>query len=144
MIVNVRHAAIVVHDLIFMRDFYKSVFGFEVAKEEIETGPFIETVVGLSKVNLHWVKMRMPNNLLLELLKYISPESPQRTQEITSNAFGHSHLAFTVSNIELFLKTLVLHGGRVVNQPAKNPAGTVWVCYAKDPEGNILEIVQET
>jgi catechol 2,3-dioxygenase-like lactoylglutathione lyase family enzyme len=147
MIKNIRHAAIVVSDLDKSRRFYETFFGFTLVKEDIETGPFIEKVVGLSGVRLHWVKLRMPNGVLLELLKYLSPELPlsanEKRKKQVSNMLGHSHLAFTVDNMDRFIETLEINGGAAVNLPEINLEKSAKVCYIYDPEGNILEIVEE-
>lgn len=143
MIKNLRHVAIVVTDLQKMKNFYEGVFGFVKVSEEIEEGEFIETVVGLSCVRLHWVKLRMSNGLLLELLKYESPESEIRLKPQQSNTLGYSHIAFTVEGVENFLLKLKNNGCKIINSSIENKARTVRVCYAKDPEGNIIELVEE-
>lgn len=144
MIKNIRHAAIVVSDLNKTRHFYEAFFGFTFVKEDIETGPFIERVVGLANVKLHWVKLKTPNGVLIELLKYISPELPteKKTKQL-SHELGHSHLAFTVGNIAEFISKFKKLNGSIVNEPVLNPEKTAKVCYIHDPEGNILEIVEE-
>ena len=38
---------------------------------------------------------------------------------------------------------LKLCGGSLVNSPATAPDGTVRVAYCHDPEGNLLELVEE-
>ena len=144
MIKNIRHAAIVVSDLQKQREFYESFFGFTLVKEDIETGPFIEQVVGLPEVNLQWVKLRTPNGILIELLKYVSPgDQKPKEKKQHSHQLGHSHLAFTVDNLERFVSEFKARRGEVVNEPAVNPEKTAKVCYIYDPEGNILEIVEE-
>ena len=144
MIKNIRHAAIVVRDLNKCLQFYEFFFELERVSDDIEAGSFIEQVVGLEDVKLQWVKLRTPNGVLIELLKYQSPESPHKPIEAqASHQIGHSHLAFTVDDIRLFNERLVSNGGSIVNPPALNPQGTAIVCYIHDPEGNILEIVQE-
>lgn len=143
MIKNIRHAAIVVSDLKKCQEFYESFFGFSLVKEDIETGPFIESVVGLSNVKLHWVKLRTPNGIIIELLQYLSPASPPKPNKQQSNQLGHSHLAFTVENIDQFIIEFKKRNGVVVNMPMINPENTAKVCYVYDTEENILEIVEE-
>lgn len=146
MIKNIRHAAIVVSDLEKSRHFYETFFGFTLVKEDVEEGSFIEKVVGLTNVRLHWVKLKTPNGVLIELLKYISPESPginHKRENQLANQLGHSHLAFTVGEMNKFVRLFKELGGTVVNDPAMNPEKTALVCYVHDPEGNILEIVEE-
>lgn len=143
MIKNIRHLAIVVNDLKKSQDFYESFFGFKKVSEEIESGPFIEKVVGLPNAKIHWVKLATPNGVLIELLKYLNPTNEAKKPTQIANQLGHSHLAFTVHSMDGFLKAFQSRQGHLVNPPELNPAGTVRVCYAYDPEGNLLEIVEE-
>jgi catechol 2,3-dioxygenase-like lactoylglutathione lyase family enzyme len=143
MIKNIRHAAIVVSDLSRTRIFYEEFFGFKLVKEDIETGPFIEKVVGISNVKIHWVKLRTPNGVIIELLKYISPENKISKEQQVSNHLGHSHLAFTVESMNDFIERFLAIGGKMINSPMMNPEKTALVCYVFDPEENLLEIVEE-
>ena len=142
MILNIRHVGIVVTDLERMKTFYGSL-GFVKDSSDIEEGTFIDQVTGLDKVKLEWIKMKLPDNSLLELLKYHSHSLENDQIKQYSNRLGCSHIAFTVEDIDKICDQVILAGGSVVNSPIKSPNGKVKVAYCHDPEGVLLEIVQE-
>jgi predicted enzyme related to lactoylglutathione lyase len=142
MIKAVRHTGIVVDDLDKMSNFYRAL-GFIDFSQAIEKGDFIDQVTGLKHANLEWVKLKAPDGYLLELLKYHS--HPKDLMEISScaNDLGCSHVAYTVENIEITCQKIVDAGGSIGNIPATSLNGRVKVAYCYDPEGVIMEIVEE-
>lgn len=135
----VRHIGLIVTDLDRMIDFYCEVFGFRLAARALETGPYIETLVGLSGARIEWAKLADANGLLLELLHYHShPEKPALPPV---QRHGCSHMALTVADIRATLKRLEACGGNA-GPLQQNPEKTVLVAYARDLEGIVLELVQ--
>ena len=82
MITGYRHTGLVVRNLECSRAFYENVLGFTVWKQAIESGQFIEQVVGIPEVVLEWVKLKAPDNSLLELLQYHSHPDQEDLLEI--------------------------------------------------------------
>ena len=78
MMMGTRHTGIVVENLEVAQNFYLGL-GFSVQSEDVEEGPFIDQVTGLDKVKLKWVKMRLADGSLLELLQYQHPTQKQKT-----------------------------------------------------------------
>jgi len=59
------------------------------------------------------------------------------------NQPGFGHLAFAVDDVELALQAVVAGGGSSVGSVSSSEVegvGTLRVVYARDPEGNILEL----
>jgi catechol 2,3-dioxygenase-like lactoylglutathione lyase family enzyme len=59
------------------------------------------------------------------------------------NEPGFGHLAFSVADVDDALATLRAHGGSTVGGVSTSEVpgvGTLRVVYARDPEGNIIEI----
>ena len=59
------------------------------------------------------------------------------------NQEGFGHIAFLVDDVDLYLKKLILNGGSLVGKAVRGPVpgvGNIHVVYARDPEGNIIEI----
>ena len=77
MIIGTRHTGIVVENLEVAQNFYLGL-GFSVHSEDVEKGRFIEQVTGLDKVKLKWVKMKLSDGSLLELLQYQEPAQKQK------------------------------------------------------------------
>jgi len=56
---------------------------------------------------------------------------------------GCSHVAFTVDNIDKACNKIRQAGGTVTSLPATSPNGMAKVVYCHDPEGILMEIVEE-
>lgn len=143
MIKSFRHTGIVVNDLEKCCFFYQSL-GFIIASQDKESGSFIDQVTGYTNAELEWIKMSLPCGYLLELLHYRHPTSPPPSKvPYPANQPGCSHIAVTVDNAEKCLAQIKANGGSIINAPAKAPNNKVRVAYAYDPEGVLLEIVEE-
>jgi predicted enzyme related to lactoylglutathione lyase len=60
-----------------------------------------------------------------------------------SNEPGFAHVAFAVDDVEQALETVISAGGGSVGEIATTEVdgvGSVQVVYARDPEGNIVEL----
>ena len=137
---SIRHIGLVVADLERSIKFYSNVFGFKLVSRAVETGSFIETLVGLPEVCIEWAKLTDTNGIILEMLYY---HSHQDKPSMPSPArHGCSHAALTVSNIDESVRKLIDAGG-TSGTIQQNPENTVKVVYARDPEGIILELVEE-
>jgi predicted enzyme related to lactoylglutathione lyase len=142
MIVNVRHTGIVVTDLPRAVSFY-SELGFIEFSRDIESGEFIEQVTGMKDARLEWVKLKAKDGYLLELLQYHSHPGSSSLDVALANQLGCSHLAYTVEDIDAACQQILRAGGSLVNPPAISANGKVKVAYCHDPEGVLMEIVQE-
>ena len=142
MIEAIRHTGIVVNNLDRQISFYR-VLGFSKLSRRLETGPFIDQLTGINSVKVEWAKMKAPDGSVLELLKYHSHSLPIPQPKATSNQMGCSHIALTVTEINEICRAIETSGGSVVNSPALSPDGNVKVAYCHDPEGVLIEVVEE-
>jgi len=142
MIRGVRHAGIVTNNLEKMAEFYRSL-GFIDENRAIETGLFIDQVVQLDNVEVEWIKLRSPDGFLLELLQYHSHPQQYYGAQAKSNDLGCSHMALTVGDISAVCQHIRKTGGTVNREPAISLDGKVKVAYCHDPEGVLIEIVEE-
>ena len=142
MILNKRHTGLVVRDMERSIKFYEAL-GLKVWRREEENGPFIDTVVGIPDVRIEWAKMKCPDGSLVELLQYHSHPDSLPLADVPSNRLGCSHIAFTVDDIARTCGEIVRLGGTVVNPPAIAPGGLVRVAYCHDPDGVLMEVVEE-
>ncbi|MGE4299498.1 MAG: VOC family protein [Desulfovibrionaceae bacterium] len=146
MITATRHTGIVVRDLDTALAFYRDLLGLSVWRRAVEEGPFIESLVGMPGARLEWVKLKAPDGSLLELLQYHS--HPPATEDLVvvdapSNQLGCSHVAFTVADAAATHAALCAAGHHCVSAPLPSPDGAVLVMYCHDPDGVIVELVQE-
>jgi catechol 2,3-dioxygenase-like lactoylglutathione lyase family enzyme len=141
MLLNTRHAGIVVHDMERMLLFWRDVMGLQVVVDFREEGQFIDTVQGLSGVRLHMIKLRAPDGSMIELLQdEAHPTPPPERNDLCDR--GLRHLAFTVADVEAAWKTLWREGCATLSEPVTAPDGKARLFFARDPEGNLMEIVQ--
>jgi catechol 2,3-dioxygenase-like lactoylglutathione lyase family enzyme len=142
MISKTRHTGIVVMNLSKSIFFYEKL-GFKLDSRKIETGDYIDQLVGIKQTKLEWAKLKLPDNSLLELLQYHSHPLFNSNKLQESNRLGCSHIAFSVDNIETVINQIIINGGKSDRSFQVSPDGRVKVVYCYDLEGNILEIVEE-
>lgn len=142
MAINTRHIGLVVNNLDSSIEFYTSL-GYEILNRKIEQGEYIEELVEIKGVKLEWVKLKLRDDSILELLKYHYPEKIFNTSFQKSNNFGWSHLSFTVNSIVESINIINKNGGKANKKIKFSPDGKVKVLYCHDNEGNLLEIVEE-
>ncbi|MHB0913160.1 MAG: VOC family protein [Armatimonadota bacterium] len=141
MILATRHTGIVVQDMEKSLRFWRDVMGLTVAADFREEGEFIDTVQHLSGVKLHMVKLTAPDGSMIELLKDDAhPTPPPAANELCDR--GIRHIAFTVADVEASWRTLRAEGCELLSDPVTAPDGKARLFFARDPEGNLLEIVQ--
>ena len=141
MILETRHVGIVVDDLEKSQVFWRDVMGLSVTIDFWEEGNFIDTVQNLDGVKLHMIKLAAPDGSSIELLKDDShPTPPPERNRICDR--GIRHIAFTVADVQESWSTLRHHGCEVLSNPVNSPDGKARLFFARDPEGNLLEIVE--
>jgi 4-aminobutyrate aminotransferase/(S)-3-amino-2-methylpropionate transaminase len=141
MILATRHTGIVVQDLEKSLHFWRDVMGLQVVADFWERGEFIDTLQQLSGVNLHMIKLAAPDGTLVELLKDEAHPTPPPDRNSLCDR-GIRHIAFTVADVEASWRTLRARGCEELSVPITSPDGRACLFFARDPEGNLLEIVQ--
>ena len=139
------HTNIVAKDAKTLIDFYKTVLGCESIGETRDLrGEWLDTLTGLSGAHITGEHLLLPGcggcRVTLEIFQY-DERADDLPREI--NRPGIAHLAFAVDDVERTLAEVTgagggAVGGRIVN---RYPDGrTLDAVYARDPEGNILEL----
>lgn len=141
MIKETRHVGIVVSDMERNLSFWRDVMGLEVAVDFWEEGDFIDTVQHLKNVKLHMIKLVAPDKSMIELLKDERHPTPPPERNTLCDR-GIRHIAFTVEDVQESWETLRRHDCEVLSNPVVSPDGRAKLFFARDPEGNLLEIVQ--
>ena len=141
MIIETRHTGIVVNDMDRSLVFWRDVMGLKVAADFWEEGEFIDTVQHLQGVKLHMIKLTAPDGSMIELLKdEAHPAPPPQHNRLCDR--GVRHIAFTVENVQQSWDTLREHSCELLSRPIVAPDGKARLFFARDPEGNLLELVE--
>ncbi|MFH1201435.1 MAG: VOC family protein [Candidatus Omnitrophota bacterium] len=140
MIKNFRHACIVVGDLRRSLRFYRDTLGLKVDKALTLKGQYPETVLNTKGIKLTYVKLRSPNQPkksapVFELHCWQRPKiSAQK---------GYNHISFTVGNLDKEYKRLRRLEVRFLSEPTQAPDGKTKICFAYDPDNNLIEFVED-
>ena len=142
----IRHTGIVVDDIEKSIEFYSKNFNLVVMKDMMESGSYIDNMIGMENIKVRTVKLVDVEGGLIELLKF--EELPQVFSNSRWNLtdFGCSHMAFTVQDAELLHAHLKECGCVNVSPPQEPPGGKVKVFFSQVPKdfgGIFLEIVEE-
>ncbi len=139
------HTNLIAGDWKKLADFYIQVFGCTpVPPERDISGDWIDEMTGLNGVRIKGIHLRLPgyeDGPTLEIFSY-EPASPD-TDLSGINQHGFGHIAFHVDDVEEVLTSLLAHGGTSLGRLVKKTYGSLGVftgVYARDPEGNIIEI----
>ena len=139
MMLGLRHVGIVVSDLNKAIGFYCSLLGFQHVQKAYEFGHSLDAMLGIAGEKVTTVKLIAPNGGMIELLKFDAPGSSPVGRAIFD--LGISHIAITVQNLDKEYQRLKLCGVDFLSSPVHS--GNAVVCFALDPDGNKVEIVQD-
>ena len=125
--------------------FYRDVFGcIPRGPERDLSGEWLDRVTSLSAARLRGIHLRLPGygdtGATLEIFSY--DDMPEK-QLPMPNEPGFAHVAFAVDDVEKALETVISAGGGSVGKIATTEVdgvGSLQVVYARDPEGNVVEL----
>lgn len=140
------HTNIIAKDWKKLARFYIEVFEYEpVFPERNLSGKWIDSLTNIDDVSIQGIHLKLPGFAegapTLEIFQY--NKSAGKINESLINRFGFGHIAFHVNNVEEILNRVILHGGEKYGELVETEitgVGILKVIYAKDPEGNIIEI----
>jgi predicted enzyme related to lactoylglutathione lyase len=139
------HTNLIARDWKKLVRFYREVFGCEPKGPERDiSAQWLDKVNAVPNARLRGVHLRLPGyddaGPTLEIFSYdqmIERGVPQ------SNECGFGHIAFAVDDVDKALQAVIAAGGGSVGEIATadvNGVGRLRVVYARDPEGNIVEL----
>ena len=138
---KLRHTGIVVTDIEKSIRFYREYFGFEIQKDMVESGAYIDNFCSMKDVKVRTVKMISENESMIELLHFVS--HPQKKNNNQINDIGCSHIALTIKNLDELYDTMKSEGIVFNCVPQIPPDGLAKVTFCKDPDGVFIELVEE-
>jgi predicted enzyme related to lactoylglutathione lyase len=133
------HTNLIARDWKRLVRFYSEVFGCK------PKGPaWLDSVTSLRNAHLSGIHLRLPgygeDGPTLEIFSYdqlVDGEMP------AANHCGFAHIAFAVDDVDQALQAVIAAGGGTVGKFATTEVdgvGLLRVVYARDPEGNIVEL----
>jgi len=139
------HTNLIARDWKKLAQFYSEVFGCEPKGPERDmAGAWLDGLTSLRNAHLRGVHLRLPgyddNGPTLEIFGYdqlIEGELPG------VNRSGFAHIAFGVDDVDQALQAVITAGGSTVGDVVTTQVdgvGLLRVVYARDPEGNIIEL----
>ena len=140
---HLRHIGIVAKgDIEVLKNFYKALINPYRIQEQIEEGDNIDKIVGIKKIKLKTCKL-FSKSVNIEIIQYLNPEIEINFNQLPSFS-GINHIAFTVDNFEEAKNTIISNGGSFEkeNSIEKQSGSVKYVKHLRDPENNILEIVE--
>ena len=143
------HTNLIAKDWRRLVQFYSEVFGCQPRGPERDlSGSWLDSVNAVPKAHLRGVHLRLPgygdDGPTVEIFSYdrlIERGLP------AANQCGFAHIAFAVDDVDQALQAVIAAGGSAVGQIATTPVagvGMLRVVYARDPEGNIVELQKWT
>jgi len=125
--------------------FYCDVFGCIPRLPERDlSGDWLAQLTSLPAPRLRGMHLSLPGlpegGPTLEIFEYTQMES--RSLPLV-NEPGFGHLAFHVPDVGEAVSEIIQQGGSLVGEIVRTQVpgvGILWVAYARDPDGNILEI----
>jgi len=141
MITGIRHTGIVVKDIDAALEFWVNVLEFEVVSNQIETGKFIDNLLGLDSVTVQTIKLIAKDKTMIELLHFKS-HSCDNLWDGTPYSKGLTHVALNTLDIVEVTKRMSNLGYFPFNVHETSPDGKFKVCYIQAFEGLLIELVE--
>ncbi|MFY0592340.1 VOC family protein [Roseivirga sp.] len=139
------HTNIVSKDWEALAEFYVRTFDCTIIPPiRNQSGKWLTKGTGVKNAKLKGAHLLLPghgeNGPTLEIYQY---EEILNLESITPNTRGFSHIAFEVDSVETVLNKLMQNGGSAYGEITTREVlgvGTITFIYAKDPEGNLIEL----
>lgn len=139
------HTNLVARNWKSLARFYDAVFGCKPKPPERNLqGEWLDRLTSLRSAHTRGVHLLLPgwgkDGPTLEIFQY-SRQRPRRVRGV--DAPGYGHIAFSVSSPKRMLSKVERYGGSRVGEliHAGIPGmGPIEVVYARDPEGNVIEL----
>ena len=134
-----RHVGIVVNNIEKMLFFYSGILGLEIISDEIESGIFLNKILGYQNLYGRIIKLGKNNNTIVELLDFNQKED---SCEKTLIKKGITHFAITVNNLDILYEKIINNKLLVISEPQISVNEKFKVCFCTDPENNYIELVE--
>lgn len=143
--VRFSHTNIVARNREKLARFYIDVFGCEPVYPERDLQcEWIDRLTDMKDVRIRGIHLRLPgytDGPTMEIFQYNRPHESSDLPAI--NREGFAHIAFLVEDVRFFYDKLLANGGSTLGELQEKElegVGVLTVVYARDLEGNIIEL----
>jgi len=145
MTVKYVHTNLVAKDWKRLAEFYIEALACKAKPPERNLkGRWLDSLTSMKNVHICGIHLVLPGfnsgGPTLEIFQY--SKNKRKTWPPTDQP-GFGHIAFAVTNVTHMIKKLEKHGGSLVGKLISTTiegVGRIDVVYARDPEGNIIEL----
>lgn len=140
MIGTAHHYGVTVSDIDRTLSFYEDVLGLEKTTELSFQSEAFDKFVGVDGADVDIVFLNA-GDCDVELLEYNEPEGNNANAGISNNDIGASHLCLEVNDLDSVYDDIA-DDIEFINPPQTLDNGAI-VAYAYDPDGNVIEFLEE-
>lgn len=147
---TLHHAGMVAADLERSVAFYARLLGVEPAGSGREDDPVYATMIGVPRVAFRWAEFDLGSGQALELIEWEGDEAPDPASPVAGalpSPPTSTHVVLRVADIDAAHRVLLDAGVTVFSAPVELREETHWlgarVLYARDHDGNLIELVEE-
>ena len=142
MIAGLHHASITTRNIERLTRFYCDLLGFVVVFEGGWDGgnAAADRIYALPDTAVRMVMLRCAD-ICLELFEFARPAGRPGPSDRQVNDIGYTHICLVVTDIDEDYARLV-GAGMVFHCPPQHAVGLCKATYGRDPDGNIVEIMQ--
>ena len=138
---TLRHVGIVVENCETYLKIFSKVFGFSIVSDVVESGEFIDHLLGISCTRIRVIKLKDTSNNMIELISYGA--NRHKKNDISVNTLGITHFALNVENIEDKIYQLENINAKKVSSAMINQTGEYKVAYVRIENNFYIELVEE-
>tara|TARA_B100002019_G_scaffold292584_1_gene316229 strand:+ start:1378 stop:1830 length:453 start_codon:yes stop_codon:yes gene_type:complete len=140
LIAGFRHTGIITKDIKKSFNFYGEILGMEMVQEFTDSSDYINEITNLKNCSAHFIKLKMADGTILELLEY--PTHPTEEFDLPIINVGLCHIALRVEDIDFMYEHLQKNNITVLSKPVLSSEKIAKVFFCLDPDGVRVEIVE--
>jgi catechol 2,3-dioxygenase-like lactoylglutathione lyase family enzyme len=139
------HIAVTVSDTERSLRFYRDALGLEQVEQHQLDGARIELALGVAGAKAQSTRLAVKGtpSILIDLMEFRTPV--KEPVLAPTGAVGSTHFALAVENLPEVYERLRSQGIEFVSEPVtfELTEGSVTVVFTRDPDGNIVELVDQ-
>lgn len=134
------HYGIVVSDMDRALEFYQDTLDMDVIQEIVQQSDQFSRAIGLENTDVELVFLDA-DGFTIELVQYNHPANGSAPENSSPNSVGRAHFCIGVDDIESVYEELQ-SDTEFISSPQELENG-VKLAFMKDPDGNLVELLQE-